>query len=411
MKRLLALIKRQKKNIIISFVISIAISFVCYLMNNCPYPYWDSLDKYCYLEYLIQRVSTPKIEDEGVYFLDVGYDKQVADCTLDDGTIGTVAVTDRKKLLQFLKAAELSNTYDYIFLDIRFPDGITTPDDDALFHQINKMRDIGYSKHIEFQSTDSLENKKAAINDFYTTVIATNITRYQFIQNGQESAPVMIYRAVNDIDPNKELISRFGPFYFFNGSLCHNSPFLIIKSRFQQLYVGKGRDNYAHLGAQWLTPLPDKIVTITGDSVQLTEKNVGIAIKNKIVMIGDYVNDIHDTYCGPQPGPYLIYLAYLQLVNGKLNVSWPFIAITVIIYFLIMLFIMNNKSIWRYVPFIKQNINNKFVRFVLSLIGYSTLLSIICSVSYAMFDMAYNILFPSLVFSISKLIISNFYKS
>ena len=469
-KKLIATIKSQRKKLTISFIVAIAINFVCYLMDNCPYPYWDNLERFCWTENLISRLSSSELNDDDAYFLDVAYDKQIADCLLDGDLHGSSAVTDRKKLLRFLQVAEQANSYKYIFLDIRFQDSITTPDDDALFNQINKMRDIGYSKHSIYSSTNKLDPKKASYNDYFGTITNTGFTRYQFIQNGEETAPVMIYNAVHPKEPSP--INKHGIFYTSNGKLCQNSPFLVIKSAFKESYFGQGKENYARLGIDWLEPYSQSVVEALGDTTPLTKKNVELAIKDKIVFVGDFANDIHDTYIGAQPGPYLVYLAYRELRDGKHIVSPLFILAMIAVYMAIFIAILNQKSRWdsfkhllrkskskyllttmsltgyfvaliffSYIVYILfgslyfgilltlaisfilylivrvcynakfanqlYTINNKIGNFALSFMGYTALLTCISLISYILFNSVYNVFFPSLFFTMTRTIITN----
>lgn len=390
MKRLLAIIKRQRKNIIISFLISIVISFACYLMNNCPYPYWDTLDRYCWLEYIINNTIDKKFDRSDALFVNTSYDKAIADYTYSNGTLkGTIDITNRETLVKFLKIMEKTNVYKYIFLDIRFEKGVNTSADSELFELIGRMRNISYSAHSDLDNNDKAIPEKAAINDYFTTITSTNFTRYQFIQNGQNSAPMRIYLSVDSI--NNKPIKKNGPFYVSDGKLCQNSPFMRIPEDFYEGHGYEGHQNYYDLGPVLLDMNDEE------DWIYDT--------KNKIVVVGDYINDLHDTYTGLQPGPYLVYLAYKELDEGKHFISWTFICFMLIIYMIISMFIINKKTLWSYIPIIKK-VKNRFVLFLLDMIGYSTVLISITFALFICFRVTYNIFFPSLFFSMLTLLIS-----
>ena len=390
MKELIALIRRQQKNLIISFIIAIAISFVCYLMNNCPYPYWDKLDRYCWLEYIINNTIDKKFDRSDALFVNTSYDKAIADYTYSNGTLkGTVDITDRETLVKFLKIMEKTNAYKYIFMDIRFEKGIETQWDYELFEIIGKMRDISYSAHSDLENNDKAIPEKAAINDYFTTITSTNFTRYQFIQNGQNSAPLRIYLSVDSIN-NKPIKNR-GPFFVSDGKLCQNSPFMRIPEDFYEGHGYEGHQNYYDLGPVLLDMNDEE------DWIYDT--------KDKIVIVGDFINDLHDTYTGLQPGPYLVYLAYKELAEGKHYISWTFICFMIIVYMIISMFIINRKTLWSYVPFFIK-IKNRFVLFILDLMGYSAVLITITIILFICFRVTYNIFFPSLFFSMLTLFIS-----
>ena len=385
----------QKKNLIISFVLGISITILCYFLNNCPYPYWDSLNKYSWLEYFLSNIVPEKNDRSDAFFINVSYARQVVDYTYSNGNLhGTIDITNRETLLKFLKIAEETNTYKYIFLDIRFEKGVESEFDSALFDQIKKMRNISYSSHSDLIDNDKAIPSKAAINDYFTTITSTNFTRYQYLQNGKESAPLKIFTAIDKT--NNKTIKKWGPFFYSDWKLCQNSPFMRIPEDFWIGHEDNGHQNYYDLGPLLLT-------TYDVDDWE-------IEMKDKIVIVGNFVDDLHDTYAGLQPGSYLIYLAYKGLCNGKQFVSWGFICIMMIVYICISLFVLNRKTIWEFIPFFR-NINNKFLLFIMNMLGFSTIFSLITIILYVFFNNTYNIFFPSLVFTIVNLFISYKYQA
>lgn len=390
MKNLLLPIKRHQSILIFSLLIAIVISLGCYFLNNCPYPYWDKLDKYSKLEFLLRNISSKEIKTDDAVFINVSYDKQLAEYTFDNGNSkGTIAVTDRNKLIRFLNIAKESK-YKYIFLDIRFEDCVYTPQDSALSSIIKDMPRLIFSDHSDIITNDKFQSEKAAINDFFTTITSTNFTRYQFLQDGKESAPLRLYLATV---PDAKPIEKHGIFYTCGGSLCQNSPFMSIPIDFNSTYEGTGA-SYFHLGPDLFDP-----------EQNISNEDIQDELKDKIVIVGDFVSDLHDTYSGMQPGSYLVYLAYNELVNGKHFLAWPFIILMTIIYFIISWFILNRKTIWDYIPKLK-NVKSKFLLIFLNFFGYSTLFSLLTILMYVCFRATYNIFFPSLFFSILSLLIS-----
>lgn len=371
------------KTIVVAVVSAFIISVVCYLMNNCPYPYWDRLENVSKLEYLLRNIVPLHDDREDAFFINVSYDRQLVDYTYSEGMLtGKIDITNRQTLLEFLKAAERTNTYKYIFLDIRFEKGMETETDLSLFAQIRKMRDISFSIHSDIEILDSALIPKTGINDYFTTIISTNFTRYQFLQNGHESVPLRIYKATN---PEHKTITQWGPLFFCGNNLCQNSPFMNIPVSFYEGHDEEGHQCYFDLGPYLLD--------------EFNDKDWSVNMKDKIVIVGDFVNDLHDTYTGLQPGSYLVYLAYKELVNGKHLVSWFFVGIMFVIYFAITIAILCDISIRDIIP-MRKIADNAIIRFILGLISYTTLLSLITIIMYVCFDVTYNIVFPALFFSI-----------
>lgn len=404
-RRFIALIKRQSRKIFASLGLSALITILCYLMNNCPYPYWDSLDKFTWMEYFLSNIKPDSTDTSDALFINISHDKQIVDVNfvrhLGDpsykgedytfrsdtfGLHGTIDITNRETLLNFLKKAEKAGTYKYIFLDIRFEENINTKTDSLLHAQISRMRNVAYSTHSDIKDHEKADHSKAAINDYFTTRINTSFTRWQYLQDGKKSTPLLIYTSVDTI--HNKTIKKWGPFYYSNGQLCQNSPFMRIPEDFRVV----ARMKYLDLGPELLND---------NWSDDIWEQR----LKDRVVFVGNYEEDVHDTYNGKQPGSYLIYLAYKELCEGKHIVSWKSIGFLFVIYVIISIFIMNRKSIWQYIPRIK-NIKNKLTLFVLDMFGYGFLLSLLSIVFYVWFNDIYNVFFPSLLFSILSLIFS-----
>lgn len=253
-------------------------------------------------------------------FVNVRYDKDIADITYSNGSLkGKTDITNRETVLRFLQLLDSVNNYNYIVLDIRFEDGITTPYDSALFNQISRMRNISYSRHSDIATLDNIASDKATINNAVATTL-TSFTRYQFLQDGEESIPLKIFQ---ETDSMHRTIHRHGLFYTFDGKLCYNSPFLCIPEDFLYGHEENGCQNYYDLGPVLLNDDffdADFLKSFTN---------------KKIIFIGDFESDVHDTYSGSQPGSYILYLAYKEIVNMTHIVPWAYVIIMFLIYSII----------------------------------------------------------------------------
>jgi uncharacterized membrane protein (DUF485 family) len=148
-----------------------------------------------------------------------------------------------------------------------------------------------------------------------------------------------------------------------------------------------GNQNYYDLGPLLL------------DENFFSDEDWKIETNNKILIVGDFINDLHDTYRGLQPGSFLVYLAYKELVNNAHIVSWTYIFCMFIVYFMIAYTILSNKS-WMDLPCVKKITKNKLTHFILGFIGYSLVLTIIGIISFTIFNIVSNVILPSFVFSI-----------
>lgn len=398
MKRYFNYLNNQKRNIFISFFLSLVISLICYLMNNCPYPFWDNLSWFSKIEYVLSNLVSRETDTSDALFINTSHDKQIVSVRYDrylgdpayDGEEsykyspmglrkGIIDITNRDTLLSFLKKAEKADTYKYIFLDIRFEENIDTETDSLLHDQISRMRNVANSTHRDIEDNERVDPTKTIVNDYFTTRTNTSFTRFQYLQDGRESAPLSIYTSV-DTTTNKP-IESWGPFYFSNGQLCQNSPLMHIPEDFGQVAFMK----YYDLG-------PELLIDFNDDDLKEL-------LRDKVVFVGNYEEDVHDTYNGKQPFPYITYLAYKELCEGKHLISWMSIGILFCIYVITSIFIMNRKSIWQFIPRIK-NTKNKLLLFVLDMFGYGVFLSLLTTVLYVFFNNIYNVFFPMLIFSV-----------
>ena len=381
----------------VSIANAFLIMLVCYIQNNIPYPYFDDIDHYSKLEYLKRKICGEVRNDSDVVYINVTYDKKLVEyADLEFGMPeGNIDITDREKLYNFLTILDNSKSYRYIFLDVRFEKGYEDKDsldgstvDDKLYGMIANMSNIVVSHHSDITIADSLIYSKTAINDYFATITSTNLVRYQYVEDGEESVPLRMYKDINDGKMN-----CWCGIYVTDGVLSYNCPFLRIPFQFPTKYDENGELQYLNLGTDVL-------------DVQ-SDVNIAKLVEGKIVIISDLIEDVHDTYVGLQPGSYITYNAYKALVNGDNKVNWWFLGIMFLVYILTSLFMFSKKKIIEHIPYISQY-DSKILRFVLSLIGSSAIMLAISDVIYLLCSDTYSIWFPSIYFATLSTITSYF---
>lgn len=385
------------------------------VIGSIPYSLLDEVGWFSVSEDIVRAIAGGEDDCDDAYFINVGFDKQVTDVELRPFEIGHVAITDRKILLDFLTIAERAD-YKYIFLDIRFEKGYDTTSDSALFAKIAGMRDIVCAYHYEkrddkrdhrsngFEIADSALLPKCAYNDYYTSLFSSNFTRYTYLQDGRPSVALRMYQ---DID-GKTLQRHWRWFYRNDGTWCENCSYIPIWGGVAPVYdtTFVNTAQYRNLGPFLMT---------------LPEQHLIESMKGKIVVLGDFEEDIHDTYMSMLPGPYLTYLAYKHLARGGNNISILWLVIMTLVFFLFIWHILSPASLFprciyqcirdffdRYRA--TQVIANwyrrirdffgkyRFFRIILALI-YSILFTLICSAVFLISGHAFNVLIPSLIIS------------
>lgn len=361
-----------------SVILSILITLANYIAGNTSIPFpdemkvlqgWDQFKKW-------RNTTKDSIPDE-VMLIDVSYDKQLADYIINDIPVGQYAITDRQKLLDFLTAAQQADNYRYIMLDVIFEQGISSPQDSALFQLIASMKRIVIPVHQDTPLQDSILYCKAANADYTVTWEESNFARFQFIHDGLPSMPLQMYQ-----DLSGDYIRQCSFFFFNQGWLCRNGITLKMPIRLSA-YTEEGdkqKINVFHLGCDVLAL--DSIAPICDE------------IKDKIVVIGNFNEDIHDTYAGLMPGSIICLNAYYALLHGdhillgRYGGVLLFYLFMLVLYFFISMAYLNGTSL-------STKIQNPWLKLLLSLISINVLFWIIAILAYILpLDLIYNVWIP-----------------
>ena len=381
-------IKQRKTALIVSLCNAIVLLFLSYILNNQAIFTGEDLNKYAWMEWIKNMcgLSREVKEKKDALFVNVAYDKQLIERHDNYGmTIGNVDITDRTKLYSFLKLLQKTDAYKYILMDVRFEKGFDSPKDSALFAQIKRMRNIVVATHSDIEFIDSSLSSKTAINDYSATIVETNFMRYEYLKNVKPSMALYAYQDLTGNTINKHFC-----FYSCNHRLCYKSLFVKMPIENWNEYNDQQNKMYYNLGNDLLDNYSDKDIT------QLT--------KGKYVVIGDMVEDMHDTYSGIKPGSVITYHAFVALMKGEHFVRYGLMCFLAILYFVISLSLFEQDSLMERIPYIKRS-HSKFIHFCASFFEYSLLLLIVMIILNMLFGIATSILLPSLYFAIQKTVI------
>ena len=382
------MVKRKKIALLFSLCNVVILLALSYFLNNQPLFTGEDLDQYAWMEWIKDKLGiSPDVDANAALFVNVAYDKQFVDKYDDYGmTIGNSDVTDRSKLLAFLKILHKTGAYKYIILDIRFEKGYNVPEvDSLLFAEILNMRNIVIANHSDIELADSSLIKKAAISDYFATITKTNFARYQYNYDGVESVPLYAYHELTG-----NTINKHGLFYTCNSRLCYNSLFVHFPIAKWNEYDEQQSKVYYNLGSDILDNYSDS------DLKKLTE--------GKCVIIGNMVEDVHDTYSGLKPGSVITYYAFQELMRGHHFVNYFMMLFLAILFFLISLSLFETNPIISRLPFIR-NSHSRIIHFMLDFVGYSLVLALSMIILYIIFGIATSIVLPSAYFAIQKSII------
>ena len=357
-----------------------------YLWNNQPLYTGENITVLSHIQWFWEVLGGRTVDEEldGTLFINVSYDKQLTEHRDTIGeTLGVTDVTDRDKLLELLNMAEKTD-YKYLILDVRFEDGNYQNCDDSVFDKIRGMKRVVVATHKDITTPESFPSSKAALADYYSTITATNFERYEYLHLGQSSVPLYAYKDLIGKGMNQTLC-----FFTCDGKLCQKSLFLKFPSVHFDKVMANGDQRYYELGRDILGELRE-------DFKDMAE--------NKVIVIGSFVDDLHDTYIGMKPGPYILYKAFRALEKGEHFVNWWHQFLWAIVYFFVSCTLFMRRPVSKRIPFIKKS-KSKLLHFCLTFAECSILITIMDICMF--FDgHIHSILIPSLYFSMLKHIIS-----
>lgn len=361
------------QRLIVSAILAALIIIADYFIGNLSYPIFDSSSDLGLQAYLHDF----KDNEDDFFAVNTAFDKSLAVAIDEYGdSCGYIPVTDRQLLTKFLNVADKSD-YKYIFLDIRFDRQFSTPFDSVLFRKISNMPRIAFSRHRgdKDELEDSEVISKGAFSDFRTT--RTNgFSRYEFLQDGQKSVALKMYE---DIDCKSIFPTWWGGYRDNDGWICRNMQFVPFPKKILSEYDPDDMDaiRYPLMGSQHLG--------------KHTEEELIRMMNGKVILIGDFNNDMHDTYIGEVPGPLLSYYAWRVLQRGNHRVN---------LWLQLFLFIFYTVSINLILRQPDKAIKaNPLVVMALSLLGWSAALWVLKSIIYWIFGLSFLVIIPSIIFS------------
>ena len=375
--------KKAWVRILISAGIAVLLSVGVYIFGNIPFAVGGGSGKYFFIEDIIQRHFDRRSTLDDAFFINVSWDKQLIGRYDRFGEPhGVTDITDRAALTDLLTKLKASDTYKYICLDIRFEDGLERDSSDTqLFSLIRGMRDLVIPVHRGMTLADPTLEPKAASGDYRYTGFNTGFSRYQYLQKGKES---MALRAYHDLTGKTITRRKLSPFFTCDGKLCSNVSFVRLPVDMSKKWSDSGDSfNYYDLGY---------------DLGIYNMESLARRAEGKVVVIGNFVEDMHETYMGRQPGPYINYIATENLLGGTHFVNWSFIIMMLIVYFVLAAFAIDEVQFTDLIPALR-NSDNRFVKWFISFLGITSILSIISTLIFILTQGSYNILIPSLFFS------------
>ncbi|MBO4655942.1 MAG: hypothetical protein J5644_10390 [Bacteroidales bacterium] len=385
---LFPLVSKRKIQYVFSLVCALILSVSCYVVENQPYALADKSLLFYFLEMPFRPSASER--DFNVQFVNVGHDRQLVYVNPLDTAMGNTDITDRRKLLRFLQGIAQEDNYKYVLLDIRFDKGYVTEVDSLLFDQIRRMRNIVVAHH-EGNAWDGYElaseqlRGKTGISDYKQFANITGMSRYTFLHETGPSLALAMYDDLTNHHRTSVKKCPGLPVYVSKKHLCVNAPLLPIKGDVSDIMSADFDENgmiynyYTNMGADWLN----------GNVIHERRADLDDAY----IVIGDFENDVHDTYAGRKSGAYISWLAFAFLYDGNHILSWSYVILVFLFYALMFFFMFFLNNIFRKSEY-RNDGKALAVLSVLRWLATIGLLYLVTFAFYKFFSVRYNVTIP-----------------
>ncbi len=353
---------RLRNKWFISFLHAFVLLAFSLIWLHTPFTYGDE-------KFLIKWTSVVKrlvlqMDDDrpkdNFMFINLAYEKALI--PLEDN-LGNEVITDRAALAKFFKMLQQHpSAAKFTICDV-FLQG-KSPSDKLLSKSISGVPNIVFPTHPDNNNKpEKLEIKVPSAMANYTSADEEFVKFTLLYEDQYKTIPVYMYEKLQ----HRKFSHTWG-LYWDNGSPCLNSVIIDHKIRTDEVFQN---GKYPVVNLSELMLMPEELI-------------VKEFLKDRIIIMGDFVQDTHKTSFGIMPGSLILLNVYLSLIDGAhlIGISW--------LLFMIAAFTLYSRIIifnWQQPSLIKSS------KWFLNLLKSVTLLSIISICSYFLFNIGIQVLF------------------
>ncbi|WP_316738391.1 CHASE2 domain-containing protein [Pedobacter aquatilis] len=304
-----------------------------------------------------------KISPDEFIFLDLSHEK-----TVIPDEHGTSVITDRKKLAELFQIIKpQQHQVKYILCDVELRD--KSPDDELLQKSVYGIDNLIFAK--SYNEDEQVEEPGFKVNQGITDYKMSDgqfIKLNLFQKDSISTLPVLMYSYLT-----KNSIRTVKPFHIQDGTLCFNYLITDYKIRPYELFKTK---TYP------LMRLSD-LLSLRNNGI------INSILKGRIIVMGDFENDVHETVFGSAPGSLILLNVYLSMLDGKHLVDYWWVAYLILVYTIfsrIMLFHVSNYK-------------KKRISWIGPLIKSAVFLSLCSILSYLLFSHHLQVAFLTIYIS------------
>lgn len=325
----------------------------------------------------------PKPPPESVLLVDLAESKTVIEQANEFGEVSPyhrMVVTDRTHLAEFLEMiAPHREEVKLVVLDVLLDR--PTSQDSLLQAKVDALGD----KLIGITHLESEEEALESVITFRQRGVATYraaqgmFLKYPLLLGDTlPTVPLKMYELMED-DP----LDHSGLFFGFKRGISLRNPIVDYKVRLSDIRVGTNREESNF--TVW------NMGSILEFREFMPEEERAAFFRDRMVLIGDFSQDVHTTPFGRSPGLLLIYNAYLTLVDGNNIVSFFWVLLLFFGYLLISWRVFNDLE---FTPpkWISTAMDSRMGRWMLDTVDDAFFLILLTILSYFLFNIHINIL-------------------
>ena len=369
---------------LISLLNAVAMLLFTFYWLNLPYTFGDEafLIKWSSLVKKSLFGIDPKPDPEEVLFVDVSGIKTTIDGVNEFGEVSPYhrrVITDRAHLTEFFALLnEYREDIRLVFCDILFID--PTTHDPALQAQFDLLGDklLGVSHLLEDRVLKPVFDLPHALATYQST--DELFLKYPLLLGDSlKTVPLALHERLD----GGRLDDRGIFFPRLDGRLSLPDPIIDFKVRKTDFRTGTdpGTANFTAF----------QIGTLLESRMFMSAEDLRAYFQGKLVIVGDFETDVHETPFGELPGPILVYNAYLTLKEGDNKVSvWWMLFLLLAFYFLssrVFAEVEVRKPGW-----LADLFQSRTGKIILNALDEFAILTLITLLSYFLFQIHINIL-------------------
>jgi hypothetical protein len=398
--KLIRVIKIPKLPVILwlSFLHSFFLLFMGYLWLGTSYTFEDEALLIKLTTFLKKELlgNDPKPSPDKVIFINTAASK-IPVYTREDALSlqpSVELITDREKLARFLELlVPIKDSINLIVVDILFdlPDG-----GDSILQQ--RFRELGN----KILGVSTMPEVDSIVPPIFPIPYALSTYRssaemyfkYPVAYKGNKTVPTVMYEK----NTGSEIVKK-GLFFRDHNKYILKSPITNIKVSPDDFKLS----NDLHKKSFTVHHME----TLTTMGPYMDREDFRKMFSGKMIMIGDFSSDIHETVIGAMPGVLVLYNAYLTLLDGDNVMKLGWLLLMIAGFTWITYLILSGEGLSLLDGF-KQKFRSRWIHFMIDSVDEILYLTILTMLSYFLFRIHISILILFVYLKIGELVLDLF---